>query len=374
MTMRKQILIKIIPLVLLFSIPLTAMAGQDKKNTAFDKVKGDLSVMVLGSGGPVATLAGRASASYLVFVDGVPRILMDAGGGAYKSLAMAGVNIKDLDIVLLSHLHLDHTGDLPSIIKSMYFNNSSYNFKQNPSAFPPGRTAPFRVFGPGANGVPFPPAFKAEEGVAQYPATSGYVHEHFDLNTGVERYLNVFSRAISGGIFNYEAHDISPNWQVYNPTNITPSGVDGLVIKAVGVNHGPVPALAFRIEYKGLTIVYSGDTSSKKTDMKGNPLKSGGNMMGIAEGADLLIYDTSLATDTLPNPSLKVFYNLHTTPSRIGEVAHKAHVKTLLLSHITPLTEGKIPQVETLIRAQGFTGNILTANDLQVINFEQHEQ
>ncbi|WP_019557026.1 MBL fold metallo-hydrolase [Thiomicrorhabdus arctica] len=371
--MRKRILLKIVPLALLFSFPLTAMAGQDKKSTAFDNVKGDLSVMVLGSGGPVATPAGRASASYLVFVDGVPRILMDAGGGAYKSLAMAGVDIKDLDIVLLSHLHLDHTGDLPSIIKSMYFNNSTYNLKQKPSAFPPGRTAPFRVFGPGANRVPFPLDIGANEGVAQYPATSAYVYKHFDLNTGVERYLNVFSRAINGGTFNYEAHNISPNWQVYNPTNITPSGVDGLVIKAVGVNHGPVPALAFRIEYKGLTIVYSGDTSSKKTNMKGNPLLNGGNMMGISEGADLLIYDTSLATDTLPNPSLKVFYNLHTTPSRIGEVAHKANVKTLLLSHITPLTEGKIPQVETLIRAQGFTGKILEANDLQVINFEQYD-
>ncbi len=371
--MKKRTLLKIIPLVLLFSIPLTATADKDKKSTAFDRVKGDLSVMVLGSGGPVATPAGRASASYLVFIDGVPRILMDAGGGAYKSLAMAGVNIKDLDIVLLSHLHLDHTGDLPSIIKTMYFHNSSYNLSQKPAAFPPGRTAPFRVFGPAANGVPFPPALGADKGIAQYPSTSEYVDEHFDLNTGVERYLNVFSRAISGGIFNYEAHDIPSNWMVYNPTMITPSGVDGLVIKAVAVNHGPVPALAFRIEYKGKSIVYSGDTTSRKTDMKGNPLKNDGNMVGISEGADLLIYDTSLATDTPPKPSLNIFYKLHTTPSRIGEVAHKADVKKLLLSHIAPLTEGKIPQVKKLIRAQGYTGKIKAAEDLQVINLSKHD-
>ncbi|MGI9320210.1 MAG: hypothetical protein ACR2O5_02270, partial [Thiogranum sp.] len=37
------------------------------KKLAIDQVKGDLSVMVLGSGGPVATPAGRASAGYVVF-------------------------------------------------------------------------------------------------------------------------------------------------------------------------------------------------------------------------------------------------------------------------------------------------------------------
>lgn len=377
MIMKTRTLLKIVPvLVLLFSIPLTATAdkyNKHKKNTAFDRVKGDLSVMVLGSGGPVATVAGRASASYLVFVDGEPKILMDAGGGAYKSLALAGVDIKDLDIILLSHLHLDHTGDLPSIIKTMYFHNRIHNVSQEPSAFPPGRTAPFRVYGPAANGAPFPPVLGADLGTAQYPATSEHVHGHYDLNTGVDRYLNIFSRAISGGIFNYEAHDISPNWMLYNPTMITPTGVDGLVIKAVGVNHGPVPALAFRIEYKGKSIVYSGDTSSRKTDTIGNSLANGGNMVEISEGADLLIYDTALATDTPPNPSFNIFYNLHTTPSRIGEVAYEANVKKLLLSHITPQTEDKISQVKELIRAQGYTGKIKTAKDLQVINLSKHE-
>lgn len=53
-----------------------------QKKLAVNKVKGDLSVMVLGSGGPMATASGRASASYLIFADGKPRILMDVGGGA----------------------------------------------------------------------------------------------------------------------------------------------------------------------------------------------------------------------------------------------------------------------------------------------------
>ena len=60
-------------------------ADKDKKDELpVDEVEGPLSVMVLGSGGPIATEAGRASASYLIFVNREPRILMDVGGGSFQ--------------------------------------------------------------------------------------------------------------------------------------------------------------------------------------------------------------------------------------------------------------------------------------------------
>ena len=347
-------------LVLAFISPTFAdhKDHKDNKKLAVDKVKGDLSVMVLGSGGPVPTAAGRASASYLVFVDGQPKILMDAGGGAYQRLAASGTDIKDLDIVLLSHLHIDHMGDLSPIVKGMYFQNRIYNVT-GPGTFPPGRTAPFRVFGPATNGVKFPPALPAEADTTQYPATTNFVHSHYDLNTGNERYLNIFSRAISGGIFNYTATDVPPKWNAYEPVTIIDEDVNGkqLVIKAVGVNHGPVPALAFRIEYAGKSIVYSGDTSSL-----------GNNMVMLSEGADLLIYDTALFDDAPVSDAFNIFYALHTTPNRIGEVATAAGVNKLVLSHITPQTEGKGKELRAKIKAQGFAGKIKMAEDLKVYN------
>ncbi|MDH5729735.1 MAG: MBL fold metallo-hydrolase [Gammaproteobacteria bacterium] len=331
-----------------------AWANDDHKNKlAVNKVKGSLSVMVLGSGGPVATAAGRASAAYLIFVDGQPKILMDAGGGAYTRLAESGTNIKDLDIVLLTHLHIDHTGDLSSIMKTAYFHSRGYNLANN--AFPPGRTAPFRIFGPAANGAKFPPVLNANPDTTQYPASSEYVHHHYDLNSGMERYLNIFSRAISGGIFKYETTDVSPNWQAYNPEVIV--NENGLKITAVGVNHGPVPALAFRIDYKGHSIVYSGDTSTK-----------GNNMIALSEGADLLIYDTAIMDDLPNGANDAVFFALHTTPSRMGEVAAQVGVKTLVLSHITPITESRLKQVKQLITAKSFRGSVKVAKDLKVYN------
>jgi len=336
---------------------------------AIDEIEGDFSLMVLGSGGPAALSdrdggSGRANSSYLIFVDGKPKVLLDAGGGAYKNLAESGANIKDLDIVLLTHLHLDHTGDLPSIIKTMYFQNSIYNITYQ--TFPPGRVLPFRVFGPATNGMPFPPALGADPSTTQYSSVSSYIDGQYDLNKGQERYLNVFARATSAGTLNYETTDIKPVWTTYNPQTILDE--DGLVIKAVGVNHGPVPNVAYRIEYKGKSIVFSGDTSSRKVDPAGNLLENGGNMVSISENADILIYDAGLGTDIPPSPEFEFFYKLHTTPSRVGEVAAAADVELLILSHITMQSENEIPNMKKLIEDQGFEGDIEATKDLEVYN------
>ncbi|NOZ53186.1 MAG: MBL fold metallo-hydrolase [Gammaproteobacteria bacterium] len=346
----------------------TTLADDDKdrkKKLAANNIEGDFSVMVLGSGGPTNTAKGRASAGYLIFIDGEAKILLDAGGGTYQRFVKSGVNAKDLDIILLSHLHIDHTSDLPSIIKSIYFQNRAFHVANN--SFPPGRTTPFRVFGPATNGVPFPnpPLTGADPNVPQYPATTEFIHNHYDLHQGSDRYLNIFTRAISAGVFGVNAINVSPNWQVYAPVTLVDEG--GLVIKAVGVNHGPVPALAFRIEYRGKSIVYSGDTRSRSIDSDGNPLPNGGNMVAISQHADLLIYDTAIM-DTPINDSAKVFFTLHTTPSRIGEVSLLAGAKKLLLSHLTSSTESQLRKIKSLIRKQGYRGKIKAAKDLQVIN------
>ncbi|MGA7800981.1 MAG: MBL fold metallo-hydrolase [Gammaproteobacteria bacterium] len=331
----------------------TAYAHADEHSTRppVNQVRGPLSVMVLGSGGPMAFAGGRASAGYLIFVDGTPRILMDMGGGTFKSLAMSGANIHTVDLMLLSHMHIDHQGEVPAMVKTLYFQSRAAGVF---------RTAPINFFGPGANGIPFPAAvFPDAATVAQYPSTSDYINGLFNIKTGIDRYVHIFTRAISGGVFNYTVTDIPapPPPQVGGQTISTIYDQGGLVVKAIAVVHGPCPAVAYRIEYKGHSIVYSGDTDSQTS-----------NMIKIAQGADLLIYDTSI-TDTLPNgPNDSVFFTLHTTPTRMGQVAAAAGVKHLLLSHLTPITTPRLDQVKSLIRAQGFTGVLSSAKDLEVLN------
>jgi glyoxylase-like metal-dependent hydrolase (beta-lactamase superfamily II) len=76
-----------------------------------------LELVVLGSGGPGA--AGRAASSYLVSIDGVPRILVDAGPGSFARLGEAQISLDHTDTVLLTHLHIDHAAEswaLPNVV------------------------------------------------------------------------------------------------------------------------------------------------------------------------------------------------------------------------------------------------------------------
>lgn len=320
-----------------------AHAGEHHHKHNEHEIEGPLSVMVLGSGGPMAVEGGRASAGYLVFTDGKPRVLMDVGGGTYERVAKAGINLADLDIVLLSHLHADHTGDLTPMIKTIYFHNNLAG---------KARTKPIRIYGPGGNGVPFPGT-----SVPQYPSTTEYADDHYAMPDGAERYLNLFAKAISGGAssFAYQARDLNSAVSGATIENVL-TAPDGLVIDAIAVNHGPVPAVGYRITYKGKSVVYSGDTSSKSD-----------NMITLATGADMLIYDTSIMDDLPLNP---VFHALHTEPTRLGAVAVAANPKKLVLSHLTPITVPRIDTVKDIIRDAGYTGRIKVAHDLAVYNLD----
>lgn len=318
----ERLTLTVFALILSSSLSMTTLAHEWKAK----KPDKGLSVLVLGSGGPVVTNK-RASAGYLIFTDGQPRILMDIGGGTIARLGQAKVDVKDLDIMLLSHLHIDHTADLAPTMKMLYFQNRAAGQQ---------RTNPMHIYGADANATP------------AFSATQAYIDGHFDEQNGLERYLHGFVPAINAGTFAYMAHNISANTD--DPMSTIIDAPDGLVVKAIAVKHGPVPAVAYRIEYKGQSVVYSGDTTSI-TD----------NMIHLADNADLLIYDTAILDDTGAP-----FINLHTTPMRMGQVAAAANVKRLILSHITPTTEGKTQDIKRSIRSQGFLGRIELARDLAV--------
>ncbi len=68
-----------------------------------------VAVQILGSGGPFGT--GRASAGYIVWIDGVSRIMVDAGGGTFAHFHEAGASLTDLQLLALSHLSANQDFD-----------------------------------------------------------------------------------------------------------------------------------------------------------------------------------------------------------------------------------------------------------------------
>ena len=77
-----------------------------------------VAVQVLGSGAP-GFVKDRANTSYLLWIGNQAKILVDAGGGAYVRFGQAQAKFSDLAMILVSHLHPDHSSDLPGVLWSV---------------------------------------------------------------------------------------------------------------------------------------------------------------------------------------------------------------------------------------------------------------
>ena len=119
-------------------------------------------------------------------------------------------------------------------------------------------------------------------------------------------------------------------------------------LTAVPVHHGPIPALAWRVEIAGKLIVFSGDMNNDN-----------GTLAILAKQADLLV-----AHHAVPEGIKGVARNLHMPPSVIGQIAAKARVKQLVLSHRMNRTQGQ-ERISTAQIRQQYNGPIQFADDLQ---------
>src|SRR4029077_20175814 len=119
-----------------------------------------VALQVLGSGGPELQ-DKRASSSYLLWEDGQARVLVDAGGGSALRFGESGAQMSQLDVILFSHFHVDHSGDFPALIKSSWFED---------------RKRALPVYGPIGNDF--------------MPSTTEFVGDFFGEKRGAFRYLS----------------------------------------------------------------------------------------------------------------------------------------------------------------------------------------
>ena len=277
-----------------------------------------LEILVLGSGGPGAT--GRAASSYLILIEGTPRILVDAGPGSFARLGEAKASLANTDIVLLTHLHIDHAGELAGLFKARAVSSSE--------------PIVFKVWGPG--GSP-----RTKQG-AYFPSTSRFIHLLFGPN-GAFAYLSDFSAPMT-----IQAHDIPARIDATARPQVL-FKQNNLGISAIAGHHGDASAVIYRIDYGGKSVTFSGDIDAHGL----------ANLRSIARGSDLLVFNTVVLD---PPDSPAVLYSLHTPPGAIGELAKSAGVKRLLLSHLSPATEQMHDAVLKSI-AKNFPGPVTMAKD-----------
>jgi ribonuclease BN (tRNA processing enzyme) len=271
-----------------------------------------IALQVLGSGGPELQ-DKRASSSYLVWQDGRARVLIDAGGGSALRFGESGAQMSQLDVILFTHFHVDHSGDFPALIKSSWFED---------------RNRPLPIYGPPGNDF--------------MPSTTEFVSDLFGDKHGAYRYLSELFEPAEKGSYKMQPHNV-----VADSMPVALFRSRDLAASAVRVVHGAVPALAWRVEIGGKVIVFSGDTNG-----------SGEGLVRLAMNADLFV-----AHNAVPEGAVGIERRLHMPPSVIGQIAEDAKVKRLIVSHRMLRTLGKEAQTESEIRKH-YLGPLAFANDL----------
>jgi ribonuclease Z len=293
--------------LLIFSQKTTGFAlvrNLAEKNIGIDALAGlpdGLHIALCGSGSPLPDHR-RASACTAVLA-GQDLFLVDAGPGSERKLEVMKLNPGRISAVFLTHFHSDHIGDLGEVMLKRWSGGS--------------RTTPLEVIGP----------------------------------AGVERVVAGFN----------EAYALDAEYRIHHhgPNVVPPGGAgsrarvfhfsegkeetvvlekDGLRVTAFAVDHTPVrPAVGYRFDYKGRSLVISGDTRSTQVTVR------------QAQGVDLLAHEAlqpvmvQLLEETAQKkgrPNLaRIMGDIpqyHTSPEEAARMAAQAGVRHLLLTHIVP--------------------------------------
>jgi len=273
-----------------------------------------VAIQVLGSGGPIADDA-RASSSYLVWVDGSARVMIDTGGGSFLRFGESKADFRDLDFMGLSHFHADHSADFAALMKSG-------NFAKRQRAL--------TVSGP--------------SGSSRFPGLEKYLMSILDSSQGTYAYLSGYLDG-TGGLPKLIAIEVDDT--VSPERNLLQGESDNIAIHAMHVPHGIVPAIAFRVDVRGRSVVFASDQNG--SDKK---------FADFAKDATLLVMHMPI-----PEGAGDGARQLHAIPSKIGEVAAAANAKTLLLSHFMARSLTNLDQNVRLVK-EGFAGDVKIAVDL----------
>ena len=243
-----------------------------------------VALQILGSGGPRSN-RDRASTSYLVWIDSQAKVLVDMGGGAFLRFGQSQAKLSDLSLAAISHLHPDHVSDLPALL---WLSNLS-------------RKEPLPVVGPSGNDV-----------VQDFPT---FLSRLFDAKTGAFQMLGstLGGPTLPGGVGGVRL-DIG----VVDVTRAQASTVldrEGITVTALGIPHGNLPTLAYRIQTRNASIVLSSDQNGTSP-----------GFIDFARGADVLVMHLEIAAGAT--------HPFHAAPAVVGRVAQEAGVRRLILSHI----------------------------------------
>lgn len=184
-------------------------------------------VISCGSGMPMARLK-QAAACFLIELGNGDKFIFDMGNGSLDRIESLGIPLDYINKVFLTHLHLDHAGDLPAF----YLGGPQSN-----------RSVPIYVWGPGGGGSP------------DKWGTKAFVD---NMSSSWSWMTDTLKGTIDTRSFSIEVTEY--DWSKINEVIYEENGV---VIRSIPAIHLEQSA-SLILEWNGLKISYSGDTMPNK--------------------------------------------------------------------------------------------------------------
>ena len=279
--------------------------------------------------------------------------MVDCGRGSPSAFIDLGFDFAALEAVFLTHLHADHSGDLPGMI--LY----PWGIRLGSD----GPLPPIRVYGPSRpESLPSgDAAFHRETTIHPERPVPGTTDLVDSILAGYAYHLNIMpldaQMPDSGSLVRAIDIAVPPRTadEAHAPVVVFEDSV--LRVTTISVMHGrAIPALAYRFDTVDGSVVFSGDTTVNE------------DLIDLARGADILVHQVAdlnyLARHGVTGPALERLAALHTDVSQVGGVAERAGVKELVLNHYLPADPEAIALVEWEERAaQGFSGTTTAGRD-----------
>lgn len=289
--------------------------GNQNKEVAVaaEKERSDFKVTLLGTGSPIPQI-DRFGASTLVEVGG-EKLLFDTGRGSSIRLLQLGIEAGEINKIFLTHLHHDHTINFPDILIT----------GSVPIPEMGGRQEALQVWGPSGTQNMIDGFYQAYE-------------------KDVTNRQTVAKSEASG--LDTDVHEFEEG-VIYNN--------NGIEVIAFEVDHGSMkPAFGFRVNYKGKSVVISGDTTYSE------------NLIKYAKDTDLLIHEVIAAEseDEVLSNTFNSIASYHATPEQAAEVFKEVNPKMAVYTHVISLgmTDSEADFVERTNEI--FNGEVVLGEDL----------
>ena len=320
---------------ILISISIIAVARESMAQSSETPLpKKGTRLLTLGTrGGPLPTV-GRAQSSNLLIVNGALYVV-DAGPGVTRRLTRAGISIRDIDNIFITHPHADHTGGLGELL------TAEYNFN---------RTKAVNIYGP----------LGTETLVkALMQALSVYS----DLLISEGRRTVSIAKVFSG-------HDTGTG-AIYQDANAKVTAAENTHFNFPPGTpaYGKYKSYAYRFEAPDRVVVFTGDTGPSAA------------VTELAKGADMLVSEVNSIeewkeqqikigrwqsmTPEQQAASIRHMSEEHLTPDEVGKMASRAGVKTVVLTHLPATADPKdeYKRFGEQVKKH-FSGQVLIAKDL----------